>query len=157
VAVIFGLTDETELEVPYDKADDEFYTLRAITDDLRESWRKASFKGKHRDRTGAEIEHYDDELRERLMKDHLFANWRGAIYLNAEDFHAKRTSPCNLENKLIFTSTQQERYLWALEVAQSLGERLAQKLLQQRDNFRAADSVPSGQSEPELHGVSGAS
>lgn len=150
MAVIFGLSSETELEVTYDKSDDEIYVIRAVTDEIRESWRKASFKGKHRDRTGQEVERYDEELRERLLKDHLFANWRGAIYLNPEDFHAKRTSPCNLENKLIFCSTQQERYLWALEVAQSLGERLAQKLSQQRDTFREARPVSIGPAESEL-------
>lgn len=147
MGVIFGLTEDTELEVPYERADDEFYTIRAITDELRESWRKASFKGKHRDRTGVEIDHYDEKLRERLMKDHLFAAWRGAIYLNAEDAKAQRTSECNLENKLLFTSTQQERYLWALEVAQSLGERLAQKLVTQRDTFREAGDLSTRQAE----------
>ena len=136
MSVIFGLTETTELEVLYERADDEWYTIRAITDELRESWKKACFKGKHRDRTGAEIEVYDEKLRGRLIVDHLFASWRGAIYLNAEDHAAKRTSECNLDNKLLFVGTQQERYSWALDVALNLGERIAQQLEKERESFR---------------------
>jgi hypothetical protein len=146
VSVIFGLTEETEMELPYDKADDEFYTIRAITDDIRESWRKATFKGKVRLRDGSEEDRYDEKLRWRLMVDHVFAGWRGAIYLNAEDARAQRTSECHFDNKLLFAGTQTERMAWALEAAQSLGQRLAEKLEAQRKTFRGEDSVSSGES-----------
>lgn len=144
MSVIIGLDLQTPERFVYDPAPDEIYYLRPITDEIRKHWDRITLVGKVRNRAGIEEERHDDEKRFELMVDHMFANWEGGIYLNAEDAKAGRTSLATLDNKLLFVSSQRERYLWALDVCQTMGERLAERVVREREDFRPTPPVQTG-------------
>ena len=139
MSVIFG--DLNEVELAYPEADDEWYTLRPLTIDLQTHWAKMTTKSKFKH--GQEREERDEERYRALMWDHLIAGWRGAVYVNDEDFRAEQTSECNLANKVKFATTQADRVIWMLREAQSMGERRAEGLKAEREAFRSARAVPA--------------
>ena len=148
--MIFGFDNAMEEELAYPEATDEFYTLRPITDELQRHWNRQTTKTRYK--RGQEVQERDDVKYFEHLYDHLFAGWRGAIYLTVEEARAETTSECNLENKLKFVSTQPDRTLWALREGQTMGDRLAAKTQAQRESFRQARGVPAtaGVSGPEL-------
>ena len=139
MSIIFGLESDYEEWLEYPESPDEVYGIRPLTDELVRQWTKQTTRKVWRQHV--QVEERDDERYNELLCDHIFAGWRGAVYLTIEDARAGRTSEPTLNNKIKFAGTQAERFNWIATMARELGQRAAQKIESERANFRKEDSA----------------
>lgn len=124
---------------------DEWYKIRPLSPDILTHFTKMTTR-KVRDRTGAEVDHRDDEKYNELLWDHAIEDWR---VVNSQGV----PWPCSLENKLRLAGKYAERVGWIVQTGIDYANNDAARHEAEQRSFRGLRATAPGQSVAQLPGV----